>query len=134
MKKWILASVAVITAIYLGVLARNALWEVSHNLVQSSTTSPDGRYIGRQYFLGESDTPPYGMGVAISPAAEKPGLYLKEEFVFKGDCDNPLLSWPSPTELKLKCTYVQRVEVHMVRAGEINFHLEVTTPKLIQVR
>ena len=134
MKKWILASVAVITTIYLGVLARNALWEVSHNLVESSTTSPDGRYIGRQYFLGEGDTPPYGMGVAISSATEKPGPYLKEEFVFKGGCDNPLLSWSSPTELKLKCTYVQRVEVHMVRAGDINFILEVTIPHPIQTR
>ena len=72
--------------------------------------------------------------MTISPAAEKSGPYLKEESAFKGDCDNPLLSWSSPTELKLKCTYVQRMEVHKTRTGDINFILEVTTPKPIQIR
>ena len=132
MKKWIILSAATIIAIYLGVIARNALWEVSHDLVLSSTTSPDGKYIARLYAFSDGGTPPFGNGVAISPADEKPGPYFSEEFVFKGDCDNPLLSWPSPTELKLKCTYVERVGLHTARAGNINFFLEDATPKPLQ--
>jgi hypothetical protein len=75
--------------------ARNVVRNLDHVLL-TSTLSPDRKYDARLYVFGESETPPYGVGVAIGPASRMIGFYSGQNFVFKGRREKASLSWPLP--------------------------------------
>jgi len=102
--------------------ARSVLWNLDH-VLSTSTHSPDRKYVARLYAFGEGETPPYGNGVAVAATSALLGPYSTEDFVFKGRCEKPLISWRSPTELSLRCSKPADIVVLVHSVGEVRFSL-----------
>ena len=123
MKKRLLLSLGTLIIIGVVLWARHAIWKLDHVLL-STLPSPYAEHEARRYVLGEGETPPYGEGIAVGLKGERTGPYSNEEFVFKGHCAIPVLSWPSPKELKLSCGYMEAVALNQPEARGVRFILD----------
>ena len=122
MKRWQLITIgsAVLVLSCAALWARSVLRNLDHVLL-TSMLSPDRKYVARLYVFGEGETPPYGDGVAIAPASRLLGPYSGEDFVFKGRCEKPFISWRSGKELSLRCTKQADVVVLERLVGDVRF-------------
>jgi hypothetical protein len=77
-------------------------WSLDYTLL-NSFSSPDGRHTAWEYGFEKMETPPYGIGVALSRGDAKPHYFAKPEFVFKGMCRFSQIRWKDKATLVIRC-------------------------------